>query len=116
MSKSAISTNAAYYEARGQSRTSLVLSVTHKDKLDSLAEQHKVAVGDVIEAMLDLAPGFENVLTDLLRAKKESKMKVDGRCKKAPKREILKSLAGLSKDQLAEIEAQIARMKANQWA
>lgn len=112
--KNPISTNAAYYEARGQARTSLVLSFAHKEKLDAVAEVNKVAVGDVVEVMLDLMPGFEDSLANLLRVKKEAKVKTDGRSKKAPKREILKSLAGLNANQLAAIEAHIVKIKGNQ--
>lgn len=109
-----ISTNAAYYEARGQARTSLVLSFSHKEKLDAVAEVYKATVGDVVEVMLDLMPDFENAFAAQVRAKKEEKAKTDGRSKKAPKREILKSLAGLSSEQLAQVEAQIQRMKGQQ--
>lgn len=112
--KKPIITNAAYYEARGQARTSLVLSVSHKEKLDAVASQNKAAVGDVVEAMLDLMPDFEDALVELLRTKKEEKAKTDGRSKKAPKREILKSLAGLNPEQLAAVEAQIQLLKGQQ--
>lgn len=107
-------TGVEYYKKRGVSRSSLVMSLEHKQSLDKLTKENHVAIGDVVEALLDIlviSPRFEDLLEGKLEEKREAKAKVDGRASNAPKREIMKSMSGLTDDQLASIEAQISKMK-----
>lgn len=81
-------------------RQTVILPKGHRDKLNGLTAEFGLTQGEVVEVLLD------NVDASALAAKRDAKAAA-----KTKRSDVAKSLKGLSKDDLKEVQAMIAAKK-----
>ncbi len=98
-----------YYESKGMSRYTMILSTKHKDKLKEIADRYDVNQGAVIEVFLD---NFDpNITGPQLDQKAKTSTKL-GRPSKGPtKSSLTKLIKDMSPEQLAKAQEVIFGFK-----
>jgi len=94
-----------FYKDKGLTRYMMVLPQIQKDKIEKVAKSFKISQGAVLEVLLDNMD--LNALDQFFAAKREAK-----NSNKGSKRQIIEKMKGLKPEQLAEIEAHIAKVAA----
>jgi hypothetical protein len=94
-----------FYKDKGMTRYTLILPQAHKDKIEAIAKSHKISQGAVMEVLLDHMD--LNALDQFFETKNKVK-----RVNKSSKRQIIENMKDLNPEQLAEVNSQIAKIKA----
>ena len=93
-----------FYDAKGMSRYTMILSKNYKEKLKTIADQYKISQNAVIEVFLDSFVS-QTVTIDPALKKKAIESAPVGRPPKNPaKTSINKMLDGMTPEQLAGVK------------